>query len=481
MASGTISSLGVGSNLDLQTLYDNLETAENAKLTAITTQQTSYNAQLSAFSKLQSAMQSLQTATAALAKTDTWNATSITSSNSSFSATTSTGATVGSYSVQVQSLAKAQVLTSASQSSATTKLGETTGSTRTITIAQAGSDDPLTVTLSDSDTTLSGIASAINKANGDVTATVVKAKDGEYTLMLSSKTTGTENDMTVTVTGDDTLQGIIGYDASSSSNGMTEQTASQNAVVVVNNITIERSTNTIDDAIPGLTLTLKSASNSSETLDVTRATDTTQTAIQAWVTAYNSLQSTISSVTKYVAVDQGSDSQSTSNGALVGDGTVRTVQTQLRSLLTQVQEGTYSIAAQLGITQSTTTSSSGVMGNLEIDTDKLTKALSENPEAVQAYFVGDGETTGLATLMSTKLTNMLSTTSGKEGIIKNATDGINSTLDTLADRYSAMEATIEATMARYKTQFTNLDTLISQLNNTASYLTQQFSSSSSSS
>lgn len=111
-------------------------------------------------------------------------------------------------------MAKAQVLTTASQTSATSQLGTTTGGTRTITIGQAGSTKPLTVTLDDSDTSLNGIASAINKANGNVTATVIKAKDGDYTLMLTSKTSGTANDMTVSVTGDSTLQSIIGYDSS---------------------------------------------------------------------------------------------------------------------------------------------------------------------------------------------------------------------------------------------------------------------------
>lgn len=245
MASATISSLGVGSGLDLQTLYTNLENAEKTKLTTITNQQTSYNAQLSAFSKLQSAMQTLNTATAALSKTDTWNATAVGSTNNSFTATTATGATVGSYTVQVKALAKAQVLTTASQTSATSPLGATTGATRTITIAQAGSTTPLTVTLGDSDTSLNGIASAINKANGNVTATVVKAKDGDYTLMLTSKTSGTANDMTVSVSGDSTLQNVIGYDSSTHTGVMNQQTASQNSQVIINDITIERSTNTI--------------------------------------------------------------------------------------------------------------------------------------------------------------------------------------------------------------------------------------------
>jgi flagellar hook-associated protein 2 len=83
---------------------------------------------------------------------------------------------------------------------------------------------------------------------------------------------------------------------------------------------------------------------------VTRATDANQKAITDWVTAYNSLQSTINSLTKYVPVDAGAGSQSASNGALVGDANVRGIQSQLRGLLTEVQ-ASVQIMAQLGITQ----------------------------------------------------------------------------------------------------------------------------------
>ena len=474
----TITNLGIGS-AGLGDLYTQLETAERTKLTSITSQQTTYNAQLSAYGKLQSAMTNLQTATAALAKTATWNSTSVSSTNTAFTATTTSEASTGTFSVNVNQVAKAQVLTSGSISSNTEKLGEITGAKRTITITQPGTEKPLEVELSDADTSLSSIASAINKANGNVTASVIKANDGDYRLMLTSKSTGTEGEMTVKVTGDDTLQDAIGYDSTTKTGALTVQTKAQNAIVVVNDITIERQSNTISDALPGVTFTVKAQSKADETLEITRATDGNQKAITDWVTAYNSLQSTINSVTKYVAVDAGADSQSTSNGALVGDGNVRGIQSQLRGMLTDVQTGSVQIMAQLGITQDPAKGSDGTLGNLKIDTDKLKKALSDNPDAVQQYFIGDGKTTGLATQMSKTLDSMLSTSAGKTGVIQNAKDGINKTLKSLSERYDAMEATIDATMARYKTQFTNLDVLMTKMTNTATYLTQQFSSSSS--
>ncbi|MEB7499061.1 flagellar filament capping protein FliD [Leclercia pneumoniae] len=469
----TISNLGVGMP-GLQELYDKLQAAEETKLTAIATQKTKYDAQITGYGKLQSALTTLQTAAAKLAKTDTWNSTSVTSTNTAFAATTSTNANVGEFTINVSKIAKGQVLTTAPGTidSNTKQLGATTaGNSRTITITQAGADSkPLTVTLADGDTSLNGIAKAINAANGNVSASIVKADTGDYRLMLSSKTTGTDSDMTVTVTGDDTLNAVIGGAA------LNEQVESQNAVVNVNGIDIIRQSNTVTDALPGVTLTLKAPSTADETLSVTRSTDDNKKAITEWVTAYNSLQSTITSLTKYVPPATGATAQNSGNGVLMGDSTIRGVQSDLRALLTNVQTGSYAIMAQLGITQDPLKGADGTFGNLKIDDKKLTQALTDNPAGVQAYFVGDGKTTGFATQMNNKLTDMLSTSVGKEGVIQNAKDGINATLKTIGQRYDAMELSIEATMARYKKQFSDLDSLVTKFNSTASYLTSQFSS-----
>ncbi|UFM68029.1 flagellar filament capping protein FliD [Leclercia adecarboxylata] len=468
----TISNLGVGMP-GLSDLYDKLQAAEETKLTAIATQKTKYDAQITGYGKLQSALTTLQTAAAKLAKTDTWNSTSVSSTNTAFAATTSTNANVGEFTINVNKIAKGQVLTTAPGTidSNTKQLGETTGTNRTITITQAGADSkPLTVTLADGETSLNGIAKAINAANGNVSASIVKADNGDYRLMLSSKTTGTDSDMTVTVTGDDTLNAVIGSAA------LKEQVKSQNAVINVNGIDIIRQSNTVTDALPGVTLTLKAPSTADETLSVKRSTDDNKKAVTEWVTAYNALQSTITSLTKYEPPATGATSQNSSNGVLMGDSTIRGVQSDLRALLTNVQTGSYAIMAQLGITQDPVKGADGTFGNLKIDDKKLTQALTDNPAGVQAYFVGDGKTTGFATQMNNTLTEMLSTSVGKEGVIQNAKDGINATLKTIAKRYDAMELSIEATMARYKKQFSDLDSLVTKFNSTASYLTSQFSS-----
>ncbi|EOJ9647174.1 flagellar filament capping protein FliD [Enterobacter roggenkampii] len=469
----TISNLGVGVP-GLSDLYDKLQAAEETKLTAIAKQKTTYDAQITGYGKLQSALTTLQTAAAKLAKTDTWNSTSVSSTNTAFSAISTSSANVGDVTINVSKIAKGQVLTTAPGTidSNTKQLGGTTGSnSRTITITQAGADSkPLTVTLADGDTSLNGIAKAINAANGNVSASVVKADNGDYRLMLTSKTTGTDSDMTVTVAGDDTLNAVIGSAA------LNVQVKSQNAVINVNGIQIVRQSNTITDALPGVTLTLKAPSTADETLTIARSTDDNKKAITEWVNAYNSLQSTIAALTKYEPPAVGATAQSSNNGVLMGDSTIRGVQSDLRALLTNVQSGSYAIMAQLGITQDPVKGADGAIGNLKIDDKKLTKTLTDDPAGVQAYFVGDGKKTGFATQMNNTLTDMLSTSIGKEGVIQNAKDGINATLKSIGKRYDAMELTIEATMARYKKQFNDLDKLVTKFNGTATYLTQQFSS-----
>ncbi len=187
-------------------------------------------------------------------------------------------------------------------------------------------------------------------------------------------------------------------------------------------------------------------------------------AIQAFVDAYNSLQTTISNQTKYTAVKQGDGAQDTSNGDLLGDGTLRNIQTRLRSVVSSAQgSGSLSTLSQLGITQD-------INGKLTVDSTKLGKALTEKSTDVLALLSGDGKTTGLATQTSNLLKDML----GTDGSVKSATDGINKTLKNLSDQYDRVNAQITATMARYKTQFTSLSQLVSSMDQTGSYLTQQF-------
>jgi len=463
----TVSSLGAGTSMSstLSTLYDGLESSEQTRLTPITQQQTSYKAKLTAWGVVQTSLTKLQTAADALKDTSAIASAKVSSTNNAFSATLANSATAGTYSVEVTQLAASQSLLSPEVKNKDTDLGNSSLSSRTITISQPGQKDSLTVTLASDKTSLADIRDAINAKQGSVTASIIKADDETYYLALTSRDSGTTNAMTVS-TDDSELAKYISYNATDKTkSAMNEQVAALDAKVKINGIEITRSSNTITDAPEGVTLSLiKTNVDNPETLSVVKDNAPMTAAIQAYVDTYNSLQTTISNQTKYTAVDQGSDSQSTSNGDLLGDGTLRTIQTRLRSLLSTSQgTGSVSTLSQIGITQDLT-------GKLTVDSTKLTKALDESPTDVLNFLSGDGKTTGFATQASSQLKDIL----GTDGTLQSATDGINKTLKRLSEKYDQVNDQITATMARYKAQFTSLSTLMSSMDSTSSYLTQQF-------
>ncbi len=469
----SISSLDAGSNLGLSALLDQLSASEQQRLTPLTTQQSSYKAQLTAWGVVKSSLQKVQTAADALVKADKIATTAVTSKNDAFSATASAGIPAGNYAIDVISLAQSQTLTSKEfTSNKDTIGGPTSTNSRTITITQPGQKDAMTVTLKDDETSLTGIRDAINKQNGSVTASIIKADDDSYYLSFTSKDTGVANAMTVTVTGDDILKQNLAYDPNATSgNALTQTVKATDAEVKINDITIKRSSNTISDAQDGLTLTLlkKTEDGKPEQLTVAGDSKAMKSAIQTFVDAYNSLQTTIASQTKYTAVDQGSNSQDSSNGDLMGNGTLRNIQTRMRSMVISSQPSDYATLSSMGITQD-------VNGKLNIDSTKLDKALTEKPGSVTQFFAGDGEKTGFGVQTSALLKQFLA----DDGAVQSATDGINNSLKKLKVRIDSTTLSINNTIERYKKQFTQLGTLVNKLNNTGTYLSQQFTALSSS-
>ncbi|WP_058911186.1 flagellar filament capping protein FliD [Entomohabitans teleogrylli] len=466
----SISSLGIGSNLPLDTLLTNLTTAEKARLTPITRQQSANSAKLTAYGTLKSALEKFQTANTALNSADLFKSTTATSSSDKLAVTTSAGAAAGTYTISVSQLAQAQSLATRTLTSSSAPQGDSAIASRTLVISQKGRDKPLEIELSAEQTSLEGIRDAINEADGGVTASIVKLKDDSYQLVLSATDSGVDNAMTISVSGDATLQNLLGYDNSTGSGAMTQLVAARNALLTVNNIAIERASNTVTDAPQGLTLNL-SQTLENATVIVSKSNDKATSAVNDWVNAWNSLVDTFNSLTKYTAVDQGAETQDASNGALVGDSIVRNIQTGIRAQFSNSATGsTFKTLAEIGVTQDPTT------GKLKIDDDKLQKALTDNSSATRQLLVGDGKETGI----TSKIAGLVSGYLADDGIIDSAKDGINATLKSLTKQYLAVSNSIDETIARYKTQFTQLDTIISQLNSTSSYLTQQFDALSSS-
>lgn len=463
MASFT--SLGVGSNLPLDTLLTNLSTAEKGRLKPITQQQSSFTARLTAFGTLKSSLEKFQTANTALNDATLFKSTTAVSNSTDLTVSTTAGAAAGIYKINVTQLAQAQSIRTTSTVTDSKAAQGNDNASRTLIIKQDGKEKPLEIKLTKDQTSLEGMRDAINNANGGVTASIVKVKDNDFQLVLTSSNTGLTNQMSVSVSGDEKLNQFISFNNPNSSNSNVEQIVeAKDAVLTVNGINIVRSSNTVTDAPQGLTLNLTKEVKD-VTVTVSNSNEKSTTAIKAWVDAYNALVDTIGTLTKYTSVDPGAEEQNASNGALLGDSTVRTIQTGIRGQFSSsANDGKFQTLSQMGITQDGTT------GKLKIDDEKLKKALTDNSVDVQQLLVGDGKETGITTKVASLVKGYLA----DDGIIDSAQDSINATLKKLTKQYLSVSASIDDTIARYKAQFTQLDTMMSKLNNTSSYLNQQF-------
>ncbi|MBK0019600.1 flagellar filament capping protein FliD [Kosakonia sp. S42] len=462
----SINSLGAGTNLDLNSLYSQIEKSEQTRLTPLAKQQSSYKAKLTSWGIMQTALGKLQAAANALKDSASVSTSKVTSNNTAFTATLANGANPGNYAVEISQLAKAQTLLSKAVRSSTEDLGDTSQTSRTLIITQPGQKKPLVVALDKDQTSLSAIREAINKAQGGVTASIIKSDNNTYYLSLTSRDTGTENSMTVSST-DAKLASFLSYDGNpaNSANGMVQKMPAQDAVFSVNGVNIIRGSNNITDGPEGITLKLNAKTSQPEILIVEKNNAPMFKLVQDYVDAYNSLQTTIASQAKFTVVKQGSSAQDSTNGALAGDGTLRNIQTRLQTALSTPQSGSaFSTLSQIGVTQD-------VNGRLTVDSAKLNKALDDKPGGVTALLSGDGKTTGFATQVSNMLTKMLDS----KGVVQAAQDGINKSLKTLDGRVQAVTYDIATTMARYKTQFTRLSSMVSSMNTTSNYLTQRFS------
>ena len=463
MASFT--TLGVGSNLPLDTLLTNLTTAEKGRLKPITQQQSSFTARLTAFGTLKSSLEKFQTANTALNDANLFKSTTAVSNSTDLTVSTTAGAAAGIYKINVTHIAQAQSLRTTTTVTDSKAVQGNDNAERTLIIKQDGKEKPLEIKLTKDQTSLVEMRDAINNANGGVTASIVKLKDNDFQLVLTSSETGVANKMSISVSGDEKLNQFISFNNPDVVGNNVEQIVeAKDAELNVNGIDIVRSSNTVTDAPQGITLNLTKEVKD-VTVTVTKSNDKATTAIKSWVDAYNSLVDTIGTLTKYTSVDPGAEEQSTSNGALLGDSTVRTIQTGIRGQFSSsANDGKFQTLSQMGITQDGTT------GKLKIDDEKLKKALTDNSVDVQQLLVGDGKETGITTKVASLVKGYLA----DDGIIDSAQDSINATLKKLTKQYLSVSASIDDTIARYKAQFTQLDTMMSKLNNTSSYLNQQF-------
>ena len=357
---------GVLTSSEITSLIQQSSAAFQLPVTALQNQEQPITTQISALGQVQSSLSSLQGALGQLANVQSLSQRSV-SSSSGVSATATNAAAVGSYSLSGIHLATAQTLESAGFTSTSGSLGSGSIS------LQLGSGTAATISIAAGEDTLGGIAAAINQAGLGVTANVVF--DGtKYHVMLSSNATGAANAFAVTGTG-----GLTGLSYNGTSQNLTEVASASNASFSLNGISITSGSNTIHNAIEGLTLTLAAAG--SATVSVSQDSSALTGAAQSVVGALNAALGTIN---KYASF-----SKTSGAGPLLGDVGLQILRTDILNSISQPTNFGATVNSpfnSLGAVGFTVTSG----GTITLDTSKLQSAAQQNYQAVAALLGSAG-------------------------------------------------------------------------------------------
>ncbi|MCL6618474.1 MAG: flagellar filament capping protein FliD [Thermomonas hydrothermalis] len=440
-----ITASGIGSGLDVNSIVSQLMQAERAPAEKrLTAAETETKTQISAFGTLSSVLSSLQSA---LKKFDGNGAlagrTASTASDAGFSASASTSAAPGRYMISVEALAQAHRL----QSAVVARNGD--GSQPqlgygTLAISVGGSS-PINVTITQGSGTLNDIRNAINNQAGDqVSATVVRGDAGDV-LFITSRTTGSNGAISIVASGGDGGLGVL----DTSTGTIITKDAAQDAQVVIDGITRTSSSNTITDAISGVTLTLtKAVPGTPSALEVKEDPTPLKTTLNGFISAYNTALAQIRSLSA-------SGGEGATPGPLSGDAATRSIQQSLRNAI----GASYQALSALGL-------KTAVDGSLTLDTSKLDAALASDPNAIKKVF---GENADFGHGMRSILQNML----GDQGLIPSRQQSLNDRTKAQAQQRTVFEDRMARLEATYRRQFSALDTLMAQLQGTSNYVSQQ--------
>ncbi len=460
-SSSATSAAAGGSVIDVSSLVSQLVAATRApKDSVIATQTSQVTTKISAIGTLKGALSTFQTSLAAIDTPSSFNALAASSSDSSvFTATADSGAVAGTYSVSVTQLASAQqIVSTAVTGGSSAALGA-----GTLQISLGGTS--FNITADSTNDTLSGIASAINTASGNpgVTATVITGTDGAH-LVLSSTETGASNTIQVTETDGGSALSALTYGTGNTTH-YKQNSAAQDAQFSISGIAHTSTTNTVTDALGGTTLTLLgttaaatdgSSTVPSATLTISNDSKTIEANVSTFVDAYNTLVAAITPLSSY-------DQTTGTSGPMLGDALLSGIQNGIRSTLHGVVDtgsSTYNSLASVGIT-------TNADGTLNLNQSKFATALTTAPGTVSALFSSTG---GIATNLNSQITNDLAT----GGPIVSRSKTLVSQENGLTKQTDELNTSMVALTASLTQQYSSLNTLLSTLQSTSAYLSQQF-------
>jgi len=452
----SVSSLG---SSEITSQIDTVEARLDAPITVLQNQESADKATISAWSSIQGTVSSLSTALAGISDLSTINnRAASTSTTGVVTATATNTAAVGQYNLTNVTLAKMQEIYSGTLGSGSAQIGSGSGA-QSLTIALKNGKSE-TVSVGSADMTLNGIAAAINKVSGGVTASVVGTASGDR-LVLQGSATGSAQAFSVTGTG---ALAQFDYSASATGGAMTVAQAATNASLKINGVPVTETGNTVTTAIPGVTLSL--VSSGSTTVSVSSSPGGIAAAVDSVASSLNAAISEIAKQTAYVAPSSSSASTSSStakSGVLLGNYTASDMSSQLLSAVTAAAASGLSSNA-IGLTVSST-------GAVSFNSGTFSTAYAANPTGVaalvnQIYKNLDGATTNALGSTGTNGSINAQTTSYNDAItsitsqIAQITKENNAQLKILVDEYSVAESasTSAETTQAYLSIFTSTGT-----------------------
>ena len=469
----TISSPGIGSGLDINSIITQTLAVERVPLTQLQSQARALEAKLSTYGKVKSAIAALRDAASTLTRAETWGKSAGTSSDpAAVTVTTSAATRPGNYALQVNQLAAAQSNVTGTFASASTILGE---GSLTIELGSWNADQtaftpkvgatPVTISVGPPAQSLAQLRDKINASGAGVTASVLTDASGAR-LVLRSTLTGAPNAFRISVADGDGNNGdglglsALAFDPSAGILTMAQALAAANASASLNNLPIGSESNTLSDVLDGMTLTLNKVTTVPVQVSATQDTPAIRKSVDAFVTAYNELNKLLADQTKVVIgakVETG----------LQGDSAAVSIRGQMRNLLGQTSGAStmFTRLADVGFDVQRD-------GSITLNETKMGSALANAAEARKVFGNTDlavPANDGIATQIR-KLGDALL---GADGTVSTKTDGLRKRIDLNQDRQLQLSDRIAMIEKRMRAQYTALDRQMSQLNSLSGYINQQ--------
>ena len=446
---GTISSLGVGSGIDLAGMLDKLKAVDKIPIVNKQAKQIEYKSQLAEFDTVNTKLLAVKTAALELSLNGTFDSKSITSSNTTVATVAgNSSAVTGNYDLTVTALAKKNSWQTSGVEERSSIIAATAGD---FNYTIDGKQTTVAVT---ANMTLEQLMNAINddENNPGVSAAIMDDGSGDtnaFHLVLVSKETGEDNVVTIDTNNTDLTFNEI------------QAAGTLNAQFTINGISYQRGSNTIDDAITGVTLDL--VGEGSSIVKISSDTSAIGDKITALVEAYNEAMSEISSNAAY-------NEETGESGTLNGLSTFTSIKAQLNTILfgsIDGLSGEYDSLIGLGLEYNRD-------GSISIDETALNNALAEHPDSVKELFVGtgDGSIAGLADRLEDKLRFLTK----YKGLIDNEKSRVQTSIDRLDDQIELATTRLDAKYETMAKVFSELDKFMSSMESQGNALSLQIES-----